>query len=222
MNLHLNCNTHKKKIEAFCEICNKLVCTQCIFNSTSSEHKGHSFLSLDDTALRIREHIEENIRLLKKEYTEEVELKIRYAKVEYKKAMQEFVTNVESVFDNLINKIKDRKKFLIKAIEEDMMESLKTFVIDEEKWKEKDKTAKKILELGTISDDATILLNLNEIKDGLDFLKEGLNTKYIPIYNDFKLNLTLKDELELEYKDLECLLSNMIVFEKPIYIEYRA
>ena len=62
----MNCSIHKRAIEAFCNNCSQGICGGCIM-----DHNKHNFSSINETSLKLRDLINEEIRFgkLKKEYT---------------------------------------------------------------------------------------------------------------------------------------------------------
>ena len=123
------CDTHHKKIEAFCDQDKKVLCIDCILNEN---HKSHEILSIAKASEREREEFEKSISIA---LPKEGELQHQIHRVKAYLGELEDTANrnrsqISSIFNEIRAKVVEREGHLKRQIS-DILEKEQSF------WKKK-------------------------------------------------------------------------------------
>lgn len=177
------CKLHNFNYEAFCEVCNQFICSKCIIS-----HSSHSFISLSKVVCNLREQIKQEVKSgkLDKNFTDRRLLEIKETKVQLNNYTNSLIERIEKVFSDLKKEIKMRKESLNSFILNSYNANIEILKDEENKWREKEKTAKQILNLSMQTKDETLFESFDYIVKGLKDLNENVHLKKLKVLFDFE------------------------------------
>ena len=113
----LYCDSHSKKIEAFCDLDKKLLCIDCILNEN---HKSHEILSLEKASLREKQTFDSSLQTA---LTKETEVQSQIFRLQsHQRELEESANRLRSAISKIYNEIRakliDRETLLKKRISE--------------------------------------------------------------------------------------------------------
>lgn len=186
------CFLHNNTSEGYCRDCDQFICSKCIFSSPNV-HKSHSFLSLDELAMFLRELIDKNSEILKSGFYEVPNLNIKEAKFAIRQNAQKLIDQVNDDSEKLIEIINSRKENLENIIKEQVDEQIKIVEQLENKWKQKINLIKEINKIQINRNDEVVYNNLSLIIKGIEFLKEPMSINSYKQITDYDLNIAIKE-----------------------------
>ena len=120
----MNCATHEKPVELFCETCQELVCCLCI----TGQHKNHNYNIPTDCIGKYQQVIEESVQKLQekkgllKEAVEAVEQRKKEIKLQGKRIEEEIHTELLKIEEQLLNDLSGSVEEKVKNLNEQVEE----------------------------------------------------------------------------------------------------
>ena len=187
-------------------------------------------MNLKEGEAFLKENISSQLKKnLKKDYTEKSLLEIREYSLRLDKFKNETINNIDDVFKNIINSLKERKNSIISDALERFSEEKENIIVEENKWFEKQEITETILSLMNDKNENGLLLNSKYILEGLRKISEPSDYKKLKIHNDINTSLTIIKEFKkqeipiiISFEEVLTYLSKFVDINDPNILEYRS
>lgn len=154
-------------------------------------HKLHEYTSLEEGATYIKKEIRELYDKLNIDFAQAYAFKLQEIRLKMEKSRMEFQRELEETFDCLSKSINQRKEELLQELNEEFASEMEKIREIEIKWETKDEVLKNIVDLQLQKKDEALLLNCNNILEGLEFIQEKKTTHKFHQFIDLDLTFTL-------------------------------
>ena len=191
-------------------------------------HKGHDVIEPEAAAKNLRDEFDKNIKTgkLKVENTETILVEIRQSLVSCDQSRNRILKEVDTIMTQLIQTLKNRKNEVIAIVDDYFKNERDNIVVEEQKWRERQKICEDLLKLSSRKDtDTDILLRSKYITDGLAQLNERLKFNEVKLINSIDSMIHHRDDADKEVTisstELTQLLKSYLQINEYKRLQYR-